>query len=234
MKSAGKLSIVSTPIGNLGDITLRALEVLKNSDMILCEDTRHTAKLLSHFEIKKHLRSFHAHSTDNETAKILELVEEGKHLALVTDAGTPGISDPGTILISQVLEAYGSEALEIIPGPSALTAGIARSGIPTHQFRFLGFAPAKKGRQTFFADIASNPDATVFYESSHKIEKTIAELVKVLDPERIIALCRELTKMHEETIRGTAEQVQETLASDANKLRGEHVIIVAPSDFYKK
>ncbi|MBP9821768.1 MAG: 16S rRNA (cytidine(1402)-2'-O)-methyltransferase [Candidatus Pacebacteria bacterium] len=232
MSTHGKLSIVSTPIGNLGDITMRALEILRAADVILCEDTRHSGKLLSHFEIKKPLRSFHAHSTDNETAKILELIEEGKHLALVTDAGTPGISDPGTILISKVLEVYGSEAVEIIPGPSALTAAIARSGIPTHQFRFLGFAPAKKGRQTFFADIAANPDATVFYESSHKIEKTMAELAKVLDGGRIIALCRELTKMHEETIRGTAEQVKEVLASDANKLRGEHVIIVAPKDFY--
>lgn len=232
MSTDGKLSIVSTPIGNLGDITMRALETLRKVDVILCEDTRHTGKLLSHFEIKKTLRSFHAHSTDTETAKIMELIEEGKHLALVTDAGTPGISDPGTILISKILEVYGSEALEIIPGPSALTAAIARSGIPCHEFQFLGFAPAKKGRQTFFANIASRESASVFYESSHKLEKTITELVAVLAQNRIIALCRELTKMHEETIRGTAHEVLSKLQEDENKTRGEHVIIVAPSDFY--
>lgn len=232
MSNPGKLSIVATPIGNLEDITLRALRVLSEADLILCEDTRHTKHLLDHYEIKKPLRSYHAHSSDGEENAILQMIAEGKHLGLVCDAGTPGISDPGVVLISRVLSKFGSDAVALIPGPSALTGALARSGIPSHQVLFAGFAPAKKGRQTFFSEISKNQNAVVFYESSHKLAKTFAELAKVLSPNRIVVLCRELTKMHEETVRMNARSLSQYLETNPIKTKGEHVVIIAPEDFY--
>jgi 16S rRNA (cytidine1402-2'-O)-methyltransferase len=162
----GTLSVVATPIGNLGDITLRAIETLKDADAIACEDTRVTAKLLARFDIQKPLLIYHAQSGRLAATRILTLLAEGKRVALVTDAGTPGISDPGSMLVAEVKERLGNDVrVETIPGPSALTAALSIAGIPMHEFIFIGFLPHKKGRQTAFKDIAANERTVVFYES---------------------------------------------------------------------
>jgi 16S rRNA (cytidine1402-2'-O)-methyltransferase len=219
----GTLSVVATPIGNLGDITLRALTTLKHADAIACEDTRVTAKLLAHYEIKKPLLIYHEASAKPLDAKILALLAEGKHVALVTDAGTPGISDPGTLLVARAREA--GATIEAIPGASALAAALSISGVDTSEFLFLGFLPHKKGRQTLFKQIAAEERAVVFYESPHRIEKALLTLAE-LAPERVVAVCRELTKLHEEVVRGTAAEVLAQLTA-AGGLRGEFVVIVS-------
>lgn len=219
----GTLSIVATPIGNLGDITLRALETLKAADAIACEDTRVTAKLLARYEIKKPLLIYHEASARPLDAKILALLEEGKHVALVTDAGTPGISDPGTQIVAHARAA--GFRVEAIPGVSALGAALSISGIDTSEFLFLGFLPHKKGRQTLFKEIAAAERPAVFYESPHRIEKALATLAEMA-PSKIVTVCRELTKMHEEVVSGTAAEVLSALSA-AGGLRGEFVVIVS-------
>ncbi|MDO8564391.1 MAG: 16S rRNA (cytidine(1402)-2'-O)-methyltransferase, partial [bacterium] len=170
------LYIVGTPIGNLEDITLRALRVLKEVDVILCEDTRMTARLLARYEISKPLKSYHEHSKVSRIDEIVALLEQGKDLALVTDAGTPGISDPGSLLVSKIREALPEVKIETIPGPSALTAALSVAGVPASDFLFLGFLPHKKGRETLFKEIAASERAVVFYESPHRILKTLESL----------------------------------------------------------
>jgi 16S rRNA (cytidine1402-2'-O)-methyltransferase len=225
----GILSIVATPIGNLGDITLRALETLKKADVIACEDTRVTAKLLQRYEIQKPLIIFHARSGTNATTKIRTLLEEGKHIALVTDAGTPGISDPGNELVARVREHFQDEVkIETIPGASALTAALAIAGMPTHEFLFIGFIPHKKGRQTLFKSMASEKRAVVFYESPHRILKTLEALAATLSAERAITVCRELTKIHESLQQGTAHDILAYFMQHADQVRGEFVVIIAP------
>lgn len=225
----GTLSVVATPIGNLADITLRALEVLRNADAIACEDTRVTAKLLSRYDIQKPLLVYHAQSGKLATTRVLSQLGEGKHIALVTDAGTPGISDPGSALVAEVRERLGeSVTIEAIPGPSALTAALSIAGVPTNEFTFLGFLPHKKGRQTLMKEIADMTRTAVFYESPHRLEKALAELSTVLGDDRKVTVMRELTKLFETSVPGTASEVAEYFKTHAKEVRGEIVIIVSP------
>lgn len=223
----GMLSVVATPIGNLGDITFRAIETLKQADAIACEDTRVTSKLLSRFEISKPLLIYHAQSGRLAATRILTLLGEGKHVALVTDAGTPGISDPGSMLVSEVRKTFRDEVrIVAIPGPSALTAGLSIAGIPTHEFVFIGFLPHKKGRQTAFTEIAESEKAVVFYESPHRILKALESLKSVLTDDRKVVVLRELTKIHESLIDGTATEVCEYFNTHPQHVRGEFVVCV--------
>lgn len=225
----GTLSVVATPIGNLGDITLRALETLKEADAIACEDTRVTAKLLARYGIEKPLLVYHAQSGRLSATRILSQLSEGKRIALVTDAGTPGISDPGSELVAQVRTTFADEVrVEAIPGPSALTAALSIAGIPTNEFVFLGFLPHKKGRQTLFREIAQMERTAIFYESPHRIEKALASLKEVLPPERRVIVARELTKLHEALVSGTAEEVEAHFMKNPSQVRGEFVVMVAP------
>lgn len=218
------LSIVATPIGNLQDITLRALETLKSVDIILCEDTRVTKKLLDHYGIQKQVLSYHHHSTPRAIKEIQALLAEGKNLALVTDAGTPGISDPGNELIREIVR-YESSAIVInpIPGPSAAIAALSISGFPTDKFLFLGFPPHKNKRKQFFQTVSESEHTTVFFESGHRILKCLGELKELLGEKRQLVVCRELTKLFETTYRGTAAELVENM-KDA---RGEFVVVVA-------
>ena len=222
-----KLYIVATPIGNLEDITLRALRVLKEVDLILCEDTRETRKLLDKYGIKTPTLSYHARSKLSKLEKIFELLAEGKNLALVSDAGTPGISDPGTVLVSKVTARL-NLAVKIIPipGATALIAALSASGLPTHEFTFLGFLPHKKGRETLFKEIASAKRTMVFYESPHRILKTLESLIKFC-PDKKVCLARELTKIYEEFKTGSPAELLEYLKQNPEKQRGEFVVIVS-------
>lgn len=224
----GTLSVVATPIGNLGDITLRAIDTLKQADAIACEDTRVTAKLLSRFEISKPLLIYHARSGKLAADRILTLLADGKRVALVTDAGTPGISDPGSMLVTEVKQRLKNEVrIEAIPGPSALTAALSISGIPTHEFTFLGFLPHKKGRQTVFKDIRTSERTMVFYESPHRIVKALESLAEVLPDTRRVVVLRELTKIHESVVEGTAVEVRDYFTSHPQHVRGEFVVCVS-------
>ena len=221
------LSIVGTPIGNLGDITIRALQVLKDADVIACEDTRVSAKLLTRYDIHKPLVIFHAESGPRAGERILALLAEEKNVALITDAGTPGISDPGSELVKQVRLRLPETRIEAIPGPSAITAALSIAGVSGSDFTFLGFLPHKKGRQTTFKEIAEAERTVVFYESPHRIEKALASLALVLDDSRKVMVARELTKIHESFIQGTPTEVAEYFATHKTEVRGEFVVIVA-------
>ena len=224
----GTLYIIATPIGNLEDITFRAIRILTEADMVLCEDTRVTAKLLAKHEIKKTLRRFDAHSSESGREAIIEFLRDGKNIALVTDAGTPGISDPASLLVEDVRRDFGDETKVIpIPGASALTTALSASGFPASDFLFLGFLPHKKGRQTLMKEIAASKRAVVFYESPHRILKCLSELAAVI-PERKIAIARELTKIYEEYIFGAPAEVAKILTDKLEKQRGEFVVIVSP------
>ena len=198
------LSIVATPIGNLGDITLRAIETLKKCDVVVCEDTRVTGNLLKQLEIpKKEFISMHGYSDSKKIDVIMHRLRKGEHLALACDAGTPGISDPGYALVSAAAER--DIPIEVIPGPAAFLAALSGSGLPINAFLYLGFLPLKKGRKTLIATFAEEERTIVFYESVHRIEKTLTEIAEALkdQPERKIVIGRELTKMHEEFLRTT-------------------------------
>ncbi len=222
-----KFYVIATPIGNLGDITLRAIETLKAVDLVLCEDTRETKKILDKFNINKTTMSYHAQSKLAKTDKIFALLGEGKDLALVSDAGTPGISDPGAMLISKIKEELGETVQVIpIPGASAVITALSASGLPTHEFTFLGFLPHKKGRETLFKEIAVSKRTMVFYESPHRILKTLESLVKFC-PEKKVCIARELTKIYEEFKTGSAEEVLEYLNKNKEKQRGEFTVIVS-------
>jgi 16S rRNA (cytidine1402-2'-O)-methyltransferase len=221
----GILYIVATPIGNFGDVTVRALEVLKQVDLVLSEDTRVTKKLLSHYEIATPTLSCHEHTERGRLAQIIERLKAGESMALVTDAGTPGLSDPGNVLVSLALT---SDIIVVpVPGVSALATMVSIAGIDMREFSFLGFPPHKKGRETFFKRVAESDIPTVYYESPHRVIKNL-ELLKTFAPEKKIILGRELTKMFEEVVRGNAETVATYLLSDPNKTKGEFVIIVYP------
>ncbi|MFA6257406.1 MAG: 16S rRNA (cytidine(1402)-2'-O)-methyltransferase [Candidatus Paceibacterota bacterium] len=227
-----KFYVVATPIGNMGDITFRAIETLKSVDLILCEDTRQTKKLLDKYDIHKPTMSYHAQSKLAKTEKIFELLEEGKNLALVSDAGTPGISDPGALLISKIKNdsnlRYGVDVIPI-PGPTALITALSACGLPIHEFTFLGFLPHKKGRETLFKEIAISKRTFVFYESPHRIIKTLESLVKFCPKENQKKVCvaRELTKIYEEFKTGTPAEVLEYFQKNKEKQRGEFVVIVS-------
>lgn len=218
------LSIVATPIGNLGDITLRAIETLKSCDAIICEDTRVTGNLLKQLEIeKKEFISFHGHTDPGKVDHIAKRAA-GEHLCLVSDAGTPGISDPGYALVSRVRE--DQTTIEVIPGPSAFLAALSASGLPINQFVYLGFPPLKKGRKTLFDSLTEEKRTIVLYESVHRIEKTLSEIADALasQNDRAVVVARELTKLHEEIIHTTVDQLAD--ATKAMVKKGEFVIVI--------
>lgn len=227
------LYIVSTPIGNLEDITLRALRILGEVDVVLCEDTRVTAKLLNHYEISARTMSYNAHASEGKVDTIFDMLRDGKNIALVSDAGTPTISDPGVRLVQTVRDTFSDDEVSVvtIPGPSALVAALSTSGITSKEFIFLGFLPHKKGRQTLFEEVKDAERTVVFYESSHRIMKALASLSERLVGEeqegRIVVVARELTKIYEQSVRGTAQEVQAYFESHPDKVRGEFVVIVS-------
>src|ERR1035437_1655959 len=216
-----KFYVVATPIGNLGDVTFRAIETLKSVDLILCEDTRVTKNLLKKYNISKPTMSYHAQSKLSKTDKIFELLGAGKNLALVSDAGTPGISDPGALLVSKIKEKFTKDEVQVIPipGASAVITALSASGLPTHEFTFLGFLPHKKGRETLFKEIAVAKRTMVFYESPHRILKTLESLVKFC-PDKKVCVARELTKIYEEFKTGTPTEVLEYFVKNKEKQRG--------------
>jgi 16S rRNA (cytidine1402-2'-O)-methyltransferase len=215
----------------MGDITLRARETLKSVDLILCEDTRETKKILNKYSINKPMMSYHARSKLAKTDKIFALLDEDKNLALVSDAGTPGISDPGAMLVSQIKVKFQEKNIQVIPipGATAVIAALSASGLPTHEFTFLGFLPHKKGRETLFKEIAGAKRTYVFYESPHRILKTLEALAKFCPKENQKKVCvaRELTKIYEEFKTGTPEEVLEYFNKNPEKQRGEFTVIVA-------
>ncbi|NBD73780.1 16S rRNA (cytidine(1402)-2'-O)-methyltransferase [Patescibacteria group bacterium] len=219
------LFVVATPIGNLEDITMRALRVLRAVDLVACEDTRVSKKLLAHYEIDTPTVSFHAHSGALKFDKLLAALAEGRSVALVSDAGTPAISDPGARLVSRVRHELPDVRIESVPGPSALTAALSLAGIDRPDFLFLGFLPHKKGRQTALDEMASCERPVVCFESGHRILKTLDALAERA-PERRVILARELTKVHEEVIEGTPGDVRARLTEEPVKQRGEFVVIL--------
>lgn len=247
------LYIVATPIGNLEDISMRALRILGEVDFVLCEDTRVTQKLLGHYNIKTPTISYHQHSDIKKIDYILDLLSQGKDLALVSDAGTPGISDPGGKLVQAVTEKFGEDVkIESIPGPSAITAALSISGIPTDKFIFMGFLPHKKGRQTMLEAIVNSEYPVVVYESKHRIIKLLEELKNInkkieaenleidaenskmykkekrvkRSPVTSIVVCRELSKMHETVYRGEIENLIEKIKDNIDDQKGEFVVII--------
>jgi len=220
-----KFYVVGTPIGNLEDITYRAVRVLSEVDLILCEDTRVTRNLLDRYEIKTPTMSYHAQSKISKADKILELIGEGKNLALVSDAGTPTISDPGSLLVFQIKESYPETEVIVIPGPSAVISALSISGISVAEFTFLGFLPHKKGRETLFKEIGVSERVMVFYESPHRIIKTLESLEKFAPTKKVI-IARELTKIYEQVVSGKAEELKKYFIDNPDKVRGEFVVIV--------
>lgn len=216
------LYVVATPIGNLEDITLRALRVLKEVHTIFCEDTRVTSKLLSRYEIKKSLVRCDEKAERRAADRAIELLEEGVDVALVSDAGTPGVSDPGARLVALVRES--GHAVVAIPGASALTAAVSIAGLSSNEFVFLGFLPHKKGRQTALKGIAEEKRPVVLYESPHRIEKLMSELSEFA-PDKKVSLFRELTKMHEQVLSGAPDELWARLETDGTA-RGEFVVII--------
>lgn len=223
----GKLSMVGTPIGNLEDITYRAVRTLGEADVIFCEDTRVTGKLLKHYEINTPLKRGDAYAEKRIVELISNLISEGQHIAYVTDAGTPGVSDPGAVLVAGLRETCPECVIETIPGPSALTATLSVAGVTDSSFTFLGFLPHKKGRETIFKEIAASGRPIVFYESPHRIMKTLTSLVEHAPQARVV-LARELTKLHEECLIGTPSELLAILEGSPEKVRGEFVGVVLP------
>lgn len=220
--SKGKIYLVPTPIGNLKDITLRALEVLKDADVIAAEDTRQTLKLLNHFEIKKTLISYHQHNEQGKSMEIIDRVNNGEKIALVTDAGTPGISDPGAVIVNKCIE--NEIEFEVLPGATAFTTALVYSGLDTTKFLFRGFIPREtKDRRILFEEVRDSKETLIFYESPHRLLSTLAVLNENLG-NRKIAVCRELTKLHEEIKRGTIEEVLQYFTD--RKVKGEFVLVV--------
>jgi 16S rRNA (cytidine1402-2'-O)-methyltransferase len=220
------LYIVATPIGNLQDITLRAIETLKQVDLVAAEDTRVTGILLKHFGIDSKLISFHSHSNEKKLFEIIDILKEGKTVALVSDAGTPGISDPSFKLITECIR-QGIEVMPI-PGVSALVTALSVSGAPIDKFTYLGFLPMKKGRQTVLKSMANEPRTMVVYESVHRINKTLSELREFLG-NRYICVGREMTKMFEEYYKGTIDQAIEHFKQKTPK--GEFTLVIAPEGY---
>jgi 16S rRNA (cytidine1402-2'-O)-methyltransferase len=222
------LYLVATPIGNLEDITLRALRVLKEVDVIACEDTRQTQKLLNHYSITTRTVSYHEHNEITRAAELVRDLQEGTSVALVTDAGMPGISDPGFRLISLAIRHH--VPVVPIPGASAFLAALVASGLPTDSFRFSGFLPAKRGeRRAALEAIKSSPRTQVFYEAPHRVVETLADVVEVLGSARHVVIAREVTKLHEEFLRGRAGEVLETLKS-RDGVKGEITLLIGKAE----
>ena len=219
---AGRLYLIPTPVGNLEDITLRALRILKEVDLILCEDTRTSSVLLNHFEIKKPLLSHHKFNEHETSAGMARRIEAGQSVALISDAGTPGISDPGFMLVRECV-AQGIE-VECLPGPTAFVPALIDSGLPCDRFLFEGFLPQKKGRQTRINALKDEERTMVFYESPYRLVKALQQFIEVFGPERPCAVCREISKLHEQCVRGTLAEVLEHFQKTEPK--GEIVIVV--------
>jgi 16S rRNA (cytidine1402-2'-O)-methyltransferase len=217
-----KIYIVPTPIGNLDDITLRAINVLKEVDLILCEDTRRSKKLLVHYEIETPLRSHHKFNEHQEVDIIIEKIKSGTKVALISDAGTPGISDPGYLIVRTCIQ--NNIEIDCLPGPTAFVPALINSGIPSDKFIFEGFLPVKKGRKTRLEILSKEERTMVFYESPHKILKTLNDFLIHFGSNRKVSISRELTKIYEETIRGTIHSVLQSLTEKS--IRGEIVVIV--------
>ncbi|MEQ9592422.1 MAG: 16S rRNA (cytidine(1402)-2'-O)-methyltransferase [Cyclobacteriaceae bacterium] len=216
------LFLVPTPIGNLADITLRAIETLKLVDTILAEDTRTTGVLLKHYEINNSLQSFHIFNEHKVLVRLIERLAKGEKMALVSDAGTPGISDPGFLLIRECLRS--GIKVECLPGPTAFVPALVKSGFPTDRFVFEGFLPHKKGKQTALKNLAEEERTIVLYESPHRLVKTLTQMIEYFGESRLVSISRELTKIHEETFTGT---LSEAIAHfEKNKVKGEIVIVV--------
>lgn len=222
----GVLYIVPTPIGNLEDMTYRAVRVLKEADLVLCENTSVTQRLFKEYGIETKTSVFYAQTGVKNIERIMEDLEKGIKIALVSDAGTPTISDPGVLLVDRVRNELPDVTVIALPGASALTTALSASGISSATFTFYGFLPHKKGRETIFGKISESKETSVFYESVHRIEKTLESLVSVLGEGRVVAVARELTKLHEEVVRGTAKEVQEYFMGHQDQVRGEFVVIV--------
>lgn len=223
------LYIVATPIGNLEDITMRAIRILKEVDYIAAEDTRHSQILLQKYEIQKPTISFHAWSDDRKLTNIVDMLKDGKNIALISDAGTPGISDPGYVLVKTAIEA----GIQIVPvpGPAAFLTALCASGLPTHQFLYLGFLPMKKGRQTLLETFKEEERTIIFYESPHRLVKTLAEFAQKF-PSRPMVVARELTKVFEEFFRGTTQEACEYFQKKTPK--GEFVLMLGPENRHNK
>jgi 16S rRNA (cytidine1402-2'-O)-methyltransferase len=218
------LYLVATPIGNLEDITLRALRVMKESDLIACEDTRQTQKLLNHYAITTRTTSYHEHNEMTRAAELVVDLEQGARIALVTDAGMPGISDPGFRLISLAIRHH--VPVVPIPGASAFLAALVASGLPTDSFRFSGFLPAKAGqRRQILEDICESPRTQVFYEAPHRVKESLEDIVEILGRQRHVVIAREVTKIHEEFLRGHAGDVLETLKARSD-IKGEITLLI--------
>lgn len=217
------LYLVPTPIGNLEDITLRALRVLKEVDVILAEDTRTSGILLKHFEISKPLKSFHAFNEHKVVSDLVTRMKGGESMALISDAGTPGISDPGYLIVREALKA--GVAIDCLPGPTALIPAVVKSGFPCDRFIFEGFLPHKKGKQSKIEAIKEEERAVIYYESPHRLVKSLEMIVSLLGPDRLVSVSRELSKLHEETVNGTAAEVLKHFQQTPP--RGEIVIVVS-------
>nr|WP_297306603.1 16S rRNA (cytidine(1402)-2'-O)-methyltransferase [uncultured Flavobacterium sp.] len=225
-----KLYLVPTPIGNLDDMTFRAIQVLKDVDLILAEDTRTSAKLLKHFEIATQMHSHHMHNEHKTVEGVIQKLEQGLNIALISDAGTPAISDPGFLLTRACVEK--GIAVECLPGATAFVPALVNSGLPNDKFVFEGFLPDKKGRQTRFLILAEETRTMILYVSPHKLVKTLTEFIEYFGADRQVSVSRELSKLHEETVRGT---VTEVLAHfEAKPPKGEIVVIVAGKEKTKK
>jgi 16S rRNA (cytidine1402-2'-O)-methyltransferase len=223
----GTLYVVATPIGNLEDITYRAVRVLKEADLIACEDTRHTAKLLHHYGIDKPTVSYHEHNEATRAEELVAKLEQGLNIAQVSDAGMPGISDPGYRVIKLAIE-HGMQVVPV-PGASALISALAAGGLPTDNFQFLGFLPAKSGqRRTMLEELRASEQTTVVYEGPHRIAASMQDIAEILGPERPIVLARELTKLHEEFIRGSAAQLLARVQE--HELKGEITLLIGKSE----
>lgn len=219
-----KLFVVPTPIGNLGDITLRSIEVLKSADLILAEDTRTSSKLLKHYDIDTPVESFHMHNEHKKLESIINKLRSDFEIALISDAGTPGISDPGFLLVRECIN--NEVEVECLPGPTAFVPALVSSGLPCDRFSFEGFLPVKKGRTKRLKELSTETKTMVFYESPHRILKTLNDLSNYFDVESQISVSRELTKLYEETFRGTIKGSVEHF--EKNKTKGEFVIVLSP------
>ena len=219
-----KLFVVPTPIGNLGNITLRSIEVLKSADLILAEDTRTSSKLLKHYDIDTPVESFHMHNEHKKLESIINKLRTGFEIALISDAGTPGISDPGFLLVRECIN--NEVEVECLPGPTAFVPALVSSGLPCDRFSFEGFLPVKKGRTKRLKELSAETKTMVFYESPHRILKTLNDLSNYFNDESQISVSRELTKLYEETFRGTIKESVEHF--EKNKTKGEFVIVLSP------
>jgi len=227
---AGKLYLVPTPIGNLEDMTFRAIRILKEADVILAEDTRTSAPLLKHFGIDKKIFAHHQHNEHKSTTEVIRFLKEGKRVALISDAGTPGISDPGFFLVREALK--NDLEVECLPGATAFVPALVNSGLAADRFTFEGFLPVKKGRQTRLKQLAEEDRTMIFYESPHRLLKALDEFIGLFDEDRQASVSRELTKMFEETVRGTLTDIKNHF--ETHTLKGEFVICIAGKEQGKK